>query len=72
MKILMIAAAFVAVGVVARASDGAEKAKKPVVCLSYEVVRSDVAVCSDGKKPFLMRSFVEVQLPENKALVGYR
>jgi len=63
-------------GIVARA-DGAERAKKPTVCLDYEVLKPGLAVCSDAKKPFLMRSFVVVMVPGTddvpvKALVGWR
>lgn len=61
---------------VARA-EGAEKAQKPVVCLSYEVVKPDLAVCSDSKKPFIMRSFDEMRSsrPDGtivNVLVGWR
>lgn len=77
MKLLIIAAAFLGLAVLARESDAAEKAPKPVVCVSYRVVEPGMAVCSDAKKPFLMRSFVEVVAPGQdtavvKVLVGWR
>lgn len=78
MKLLLIVAAFVGFAVAARAAEGQEKRPvKPVVCSSYRVVEPGMAVCSDGKKPFLMRRFVEVVAPGQEAgavkvLVGWR
>lgn len=77
MKLSICAVAFLAVGILARMADAAEKAPKPVVCVSYEVVRPGLAVCSDAKKPFLMRRFAEVAAPGQtdgsvKVLVGWR
>lgn len=77
MKTLVIAAAFLGLAVLAREADGAERSAKPVVCLSYRVVEPGLAVCSDSKKPFLMRRFAEVQAPGQadgsvKVLVGWR
>lgn len=79
MKLLLIVAAFVGFAVVARAADAAEAAKvsKPVVCMSYRVIEPGLAVCSDGKKPFLMRRFVEAVAPGQEAgavkvLLGWR
>jgi hypothetical protein len=77
MKLLLCAAAFISVGILARYVDAAERAKKPVVCSAYRVVASDVAVCSDAKKPFVMTRFVEVAAPgqdsgQVKVLVGWR
>lgn len=79
MKLLMILAAGVLVAMAARAADAADEKRspKPVVCLSYRVVEPGLAVCSDAKKPFLMRRFAEVQAPGQeggavKVLVGWR
>ena len=77
MKLLIIAAAFLGVAVLARESDGAERAAKPVVCVSYRVIEPGLAVCSDAKKPFLMRRFVEAVAPgaeegSVKVLLGWR
>ncbi len=77
MKLLLCVAAFMSVGILARYADGAERQAKPVVCASYRVVAADTAVCSDGKKPFLMTRFVEVAAPGKetgsvKVLVGWR
>ncbi len=77
MKLLVCVAAFMSVGILARYADGAERQAKPVVCSAYRVVSPEVAVCSDGKKPFLMTRFVEVAAPgkeagQVKVLVGWR
>ena len=77
MKLLLVAAAFLATGIVARYADAADKPSKPVVCLDYDVVRSDLAVCNDSKKPFIMRSFDEMTSvrPDGSkvaVLVGWR
>jgi hypothetical protein len=77
MKTLLVAAAFLAVGILARYADAAEKAPKPVVCSSYRVVEPSLALCSDGKKPFVMTRFAEVAAPGKesgtvKVLVGWR
>lgn len=77
MKLLLCAAAFMSVGILARYADAAERQPKPVVCSAYRVVSADVAVCSDAKKPFLMTRFVEVTAPGKsdglvKVLVGWR
>lgn len=75
MKLLMIAAAFVGVAALARWADAAES--RPVVCMSYEIVRADTAVCRDGKRPVLLTVFQEVSIKDKeggavKALVGWR
>lgn len=77
MKLILTAAAFLSVAILARYADAADKPSKPVVCLDYEVVRPDLAVCSDSKKPFVLRSFAKVQStrPDGSAvsfLVGWR
>ncbi len=77
MKLLLIAAAFLGFAVLAREADAQEKPSKPVACLSYRVVEPGLAVCSDNKKPFLMRRFVEVTAPGQeggavKVLLGWR
>lgn len=83
-NIYLIAAAlgFVAFGVVASA-EGAEKAKRPVVCMSYAIAKTDkanddaVAICYDSKKPALFYRFEEKEIPgfetgRVKVLVGWR
>jgi hypothetical protein len=72
MKLFIIAASFIAAAIAARAADAADKPAKPVVCESFDLVRSDLAVCSDGKKPFLMRQFTRVRVGETVVLVGFR
>lgn len=78
MKLFVIAAAVLGLAMLARESEGAEKSTpKPVVCVAYRVVEPGLAVCSDGKRPFLMRRFVEVVAPgqeegASKVLVGWR
>ena len=77
MKLFIVAVAFLGLGVLAREADGAERAAKPVVCVQYRVVEPGLAVCSDAKKPFLMRRFAEVVAPGQeegavKVLVGWR
>ena len=83
MKLFIVAAAILGVAVLARESDGAEKAKKPVVCMSYAVAKTDkanddaVAICYDGKKPQLFYRFEEKEIPGQetgrvKVLVGWR
>ena len=77
MKLLLCVASFISVAVGFRYADAAERAAKPVVCSAYRVVEPGLAVCSDAKKPFLMRRFVEVQAPGQeegavKVLVGWR
>lgn len=83
MKLLIIAAAFLGLGVLAREADGAEKQTKPVVCLHYAVAKTDkanddaVAICYDGKKPQLFYRFEEKELPGQesgriKVLLGWR
>ena len=77
MKLLVCVAAFMSVGILARYADGAERQAKPVVCSAYRVVSADSAICSDGKKPFLMTRFVEASVPgkesgQVKVLVGWR
>jgi hypothetical protein len=66
---------FLAFGMCARAY-GAERQKRPVVCMSYEITKSGAAVCYDSKRPFVMAfaSEVVVKGPEGnvKALVGWR
>lgn len=77
MKTLLILAAGLVVAMGVRAAEGAEKPAKPVVCAAYEVVKSGLAVCSDSKRPFLIRSFAELSIPGKeggtvKVLVGWR
>ena len=71
-----------ALAVVARA-EGAEKAKKPTVCMSYAIAKTDkanddaVAICYDGNKPALFYRFEEKEIPGQesgrvKILVGWR
>ncbi len=77
MKLLIIAAAFLGFAIVAREADAQEKPSKPVVCLSYRIVEPGLALCSDGKKPFVMSRFAEVSAPGKEAgsvkvLVGWR
>jgi hypothetical protein len=77
MKLLMIVAAWVAVAVLAREADAQEKTPKPVVCVAYRIVEPGLALCSDGKKPFVMSRFAEVSAPGKEAgsvkvLVGWR
>jgi len=71
MKLLLCVVAFVATAIATRAADAADQ-PKPVACLSFEVVRADLAVCSDSKKPFLMRQFTRVKVGEAVVLVGFR
>lgn len=65
----------VLLGLAARAY-GAERAKRPTVCLSYEIAKPGVAVCYDSKRPVLLTTFSEVtaQGPDGavKMLVGWR
>ena len=84
-NIYLIAAAvrIAAFGLAAR-SEGAEKPKKPSVCVDYEIAQSkggSFAVCYDGKKPVIYNMYSEVVVTagdaENpkasrKVLVGYR
>lgn len=77
MKLMICVAAFITTAIAFRYVDAAERAAKPVVCVQYRVVESGLAVCSDGKKPFLMRRFAEVTAPGQedgavKVLVGWR
>jgi len=76
MKTLLILAAGLVVAMGVRAAEGAEKPAKPVVCAAYEVVRPGLAVCSDSKRPFVMRSFAEVKVTgpagAQTVLVGFR
>ncbi len=77
MKLLIIAAAFLGFAIVAREADAQEKAPKPIVCLAYRIVEPGLALCSDGKKPFVMSKFAEVSAPGKeggsvKVLVGWR
>lgn len=77
MKLVLIAAAFLGLAVLAREADAQEKVPKPVVCVSYRVVEPGIALCSDGKKPFVMSRFAEVSAPGKeggtvKVLVGWR
>lgn len=63
---------------------GAERAKKPTVCMTYAIAKTDkanddaVAICYDSKKPVLLRLFREVEIPGAegkgpvKAVVGWR
>lgn len=75
LSILAIGVGVLGFATFARAED--KRAPKPVVCLAYRVVEPGLAVCSDAKKPFLMRRFAEVQAPGQEAgavkvLVGWR
>lgn len=77
MKTLLLLAAGLVVAMGVRAAEGAERQAKPVVCASYRVLEPGLAMCSDAKKPFLMRRFVEVVAPGAeegavKVLVGWR
>jgi hypothetical protein len=84
MRLLIIAAAFLGVAILARESDGAEKAKRPTVCMSYAIAKTNkanddaVAICYDGKKPALLYLFKEVEIPGAdgkgpvRAVVGWR
>ncbi len=81
MKLILVAAAFLAVAVAARAADaGEKKPARPVVCSAYSVAKADsgpVAICYDNKRPFILSSFVEVVVPgaeggSVKVLVGWR
>lgn len=78
MKLLLVSLAFVATAIAARYADAADP--KPVVCASYQLAKSEagtVALCYDGKKPFVMTRFAEVTAPGKsegsvKVLVGWR
>jgi hypothetical protein len=77
MKLILIVAMIVSLAIVAREADAAERAPKPVVCVNYRVLEPGLAMCSDGKKPFLMRRFAELTAPGEeqgtvKVLVGWR
>lgn len=85
MNKFIIAAAFVGIAVLARYADAAEKTeRKPMVCLSYAIAKTDrahddaVAICYDSKKPVLMYLFREAEVPKAdgsgpvKVLVGWR
>lgn len=57
----------------------AEKAKKPVVCIDYDILRSaktgrELVVCHDGKRPFIFSGQVAIaKLPDGTPIaVGYR
>lgn len=77
MKLILVSLAFLATGILARYADAADKPTKPVVCASYRIVEPSLALCSDGKKPFVMTRFAEVTAPGKsegtvKVLVGWR
>lgn len=72
MKLLLCVVAFMSTAIGFRYADAAEKPAKPVVCGAYEVVRPGLAICSDSKKPFIMRQFAEVKIGESVVLVGFR
>lgn len=80
MKLILVSLAFVATAIAARYADAADKPSKPVVCSSYQLAKSEagtVALCYDGKKPFVMTRFAEVSAPGKsegtvKVLVGWR
>lgn len=77
MKTILLIAAVLGVAVLAREADGAEKVKRPTVCMSYRIVEPGLAVCSDGKKPALFRRFEEKEIPGQesgrvKVLLGWR
>ncbi len=71
MKLLLIAAAFLGIAVLAREADAADS--KPQVCLIYAIAKTDkadddaVAICYDGKKPALFYRFEVVELPGKEA-----
>lgn len=84
-QLFLIAAATLLVGFASCArAEGAERAKKPTVCMSYAIAKTDkanddaVAICYDSKKPALLYLFREVEIPGSdgkgpvKALVGWR
>ncbi len=54
------------------------KPAKPVVCTTYAVISKAEAVCRDGKKPYIMTAFREVEVPGKepgallRVLVGWR
>lgn len=77
MKLILVVAAFLATAIAARSADAADKPAKPVVCASYRIVEPGMALCTDGKKPFVMTRFAEVTAPGKaegsvKVLVGWR
>jgi hypothetical protein len=85
MRQLFLIAALVLFGVFAACAkaEGAEKAKRPTVCMSYAIAKTDkanddaVAICYDGKKPALFYRFEEKEIPGQesgrvKVLVGWR
>jgi len=83
-QLFLIAAATLLVGFASCArAEGAERAKKPMVCMSYSIAKTDkatddaVAICYDGKKPALFYRFEEKEIPGQesgrvKVLVGWR
>ncbi len=80
MKTLLILLTVLAVGVLAREADAAEKAPKPSVCLSYQLGEAKgqpFAICYDSEKPALFSRFAEVTVPGKegapiRVLVGWR
>lgn len=80
MKLFLIVAAFIGLGILAREADAAEKAHKPAVCLSYQLGEAKgkpFAICYDSEKPSLFSRFSEVVVPGKeggtvKVLVGWR
>lgn len=80
MKTFLILVTCLAVGILAREADAAEKAPKPSVCLSYQLGEAKgqpFAICYDSEKPALFSRFAEVTVPGKeggavKVLVGWR
>lgn len=80
MKLILVAAAFLGIAILAREVDAAEKAPKPSVCLSYQLGEAKgqpFAICYDSTKPALFSRFSEVVVPGKeggnvKILVGWR
>lgn len=81
MRLFLILATVLAVGILARAADAKDKAPKPSVCLSYQLgadkAGNPFAICYDSEKPALFTRFAEVVVPGKEAgsakvLVGWR
>ena len=83
MKLLLIAAAFLGLAVLAREADAQEKTPKPAVCLDFAIAKTDkanddaMAICYDGKKPVLYYRFEVVEVVGKtegrvRVLVGWR
>jgi len=81
MKLLLVAAAFIATAIAARYADAAPKrAHKPSVCADFEVSKSkagDIGICYDNAKPAVYRTFALVDMPGDdgkqvRVMVGWR